>query len=247
MFYIIYLICYYYNMSINESIIKLIKKYQNNKPPLTPTRCKHYPTCSNYSIECYKKFNFFKASFLTIKRILFCTPLNKKHFDPVPLNKKEKEIYKQVDATAKLIINKYLLLQTKKYPFMEIDDYLLLIYEMTIENTLIYNINNDEYNLLNKEYLEEIGNNTYRYYLLDNYLINNINNNIIQDYPLFYHLIDNLKKMIKKNNINVKMSYKELKLYLDNYLMSDLKIKHSDTYSKYYNTEYILLKYNIKY
>ena len=50
-------------MSINESLIKLIKKYQNNKPPGTPARCVHYPTCSNYSIECYEKFNFFKATF----------------------------------------------------------------------------------------------------------------------------------------------------------------------------------------
>ena len=37
-------------MSINESLIKLIKKYQNNKPAGTPARCVHYPTCSSYSI-----------------------------------------------------------------------------------------------------------------------------------------------------------------------------------------------------
>ena len=82
------------NMSINDSLIKLIKKYQDNKPAGTPARCVHYPSCSNYSIECYKKFNFFKASFLTVKRILFCTPLNKKFYDPVPLSKEEKLIEK---------------------------------------------------------------------------------------------------------------------------------------------------------
>ena len=48
-------------MSINDSLIKLIKKYQDNKPAGTPARCVHYPSCSNYSIECYKKFNFFKS------------------------------------------------------------------------------------------------------------------------------------------------------------------------------------------
>ena len=70
--------------------IKLIEKYQsstknNNK------RCRYVPTCSEYAKECYIKFNFFKASFLTIYRILRCNPLSKGGYDPVPLTKKEKK------------------------------------------------------------------------------------------------------------------------------------------------------------
>lgn len=79
-------------MSLNKVAIKLINKYQSNKTR-TP-RCRHYPSCSNYGLECYKKFNFVKASFLTAFRIIRCNPFSKKYFDPVPLNKKEKEEYK---------------------------------------------------------------------------------------------------------------------------------------------------------
>lgn len=77
-------------MKINEQMIKLIKKYQENKEIIGSGRCKHYPTCSNYAIECYQKFGFFKATFLTIWRILRCNPWTKKVYDPVPLTKEEK-------------------------------------------------------------------------------------------------------------------------------------------------------------
>ena len=115
-------------MSINESLIKLIKKYQNNKKPCTPARCVHYPSCSNYSIECYEKFNFFKATLLTIKRILFCTPLNMKFYDPVPLTKEEKKYEKELVKEASLIEN-ILLEHYNKYPKMELVDFIKLIYQ----------------------------------------------------------------------------------------------------------------------
>ena len=50
-------------------------------------RCKFYPTCSSYGIESYKRFNFFKASFLTLWRLLRCNPWNKGGYDPVPEKK----------------------------------------------------------------------------------------------------------------------------------------------------------------
>ena len=45
-------------MSLNEWAIKCIEKYQKNKEIIGSGRCKHYPSCSNYAIGCYKKFNF---------------------------------------------------------------------------------------------------------------------------------------------------------------------------------------------
>jgi len=83
-------------MSINDFMIKLIKKYQDNKDIIGRGRCKHIPSCSNYGIECYKKFNFFKATLLTTWRILRCNPFTKKVYDPVPLSKKEKEDLKRI-------------------------------------------------------------------------------------------------------------------------------------------------------
>ena len=83
-------------MSLNKRAIKLIKHYQETKnQTIGSGRCKHYPSCSNYAIECYEKFNFVKASFLTTWRILRCNPLTHKVYDPVPLTKKEKKILKE--------------------------------------------------------------------------------------------------------------------------------------------------------
>lgn len=82
-------------MFLNQIAIKAIKKYQKNKAIIGSGRCKHYPSCSNYAIEAYQKFNFFKASFLTGWRIIRCNPLSRKVYDPVPLTKKEKELLKK--------------------------------------------------------------------------------------------------------------------------------------------------------
>ena len=65
-------------MLFNKWAIKLIKLYQKDKD--RPHRCRHLPSCSNYGLECFEKFNFIKASFLTGYRILRCNPLNHKVF-----------------------------------------------------------------------------------------------------------------------------------------------------------------------
>ncbi|MDE5715986.1 MAG: membrane protein insertion efficiency factor YidD, partial [Anaeroplasmataceae bacterium] len=67
----------------NKLPLFLIEKYQQgaNHPP----RCRFTPTCSQYAKECYQKFNFVKASFLTTKRLLKCNPLFHPGYDPVPL------------------------------------------------------------------------------------------------------------------------------------------------------------------
>lgn len=74
---------------MNKLMIKLIKLYQNSTTE-SQKRCKYHPSCSNYALEAYQKFNFFKASFLTIYRIIRCNPFSKGGYDPVPLTKKEK-------------------------------------------------------------------------------------------------------------------------------------------------------------
>lgn len=82
-------------MFLNQIAVKAIKKYQVNKDIIGRGRCRHYPTCSNYAIEAYEKFNFFKASFLTFWRILRCNPFSWKVYDPVPLTKEEKRKLKE--------------------------------------------------------------------------------------------------------------------------------------------------------
>lgn len=69
---------------MNKLMIKLIEWYQKRLSPLNQTKCRYTPTCSEYGKECYKRFNFFKATFLTVTRILRCNPLFKPRHDPVP-------------------------------------------------------------------------------------------------------------------------------------------------------------------
>lgn len=76
----------------NKLPIKIINWYQNQISPNTPPKCRFIPTCSQYAKECYQKFNFVKASFLTTKRLLKCNPFFKCGYDPVPLTKAEKKL-----------------------------------------------------------------------------------------------------------------------------------------------------------
>ena len=73
-------------------IIKLIKVYQFLISPLLGDSCRYLPTCSNYSIEAFKSFGFFKGLYLSTKRVLSCHPIKflggGEGFDPV--NKKIK-------------------------------------------------------------------------------------------------------------------------------------------------------------
>lgn len=65
--------------------IKMIRFYQKYISPLKPYgTCKYYPTCSNYAIEAYQKYGFFKGTALTVWRILRCNPFSKGGYDPVP-------------------------------------------------------------------------------------------------------------------------------------------------------------------
>lgn len=74
---------------MNKIMIKLIKWYQTSISPNKPPRCRYKPSCSAYALTAYERFNFFKATFLTTKRILKCNPLFKPKYDPVPEKKRK--------------------------------------------------------------------------------------------------------------------------------------------------------------
>ena len=71
---------------MNKIVIKLIKWYQKI-PGDFHNHCKYIPSCSNYAILAYQRFNFFKATYLMIKRILKCNPFSKGGIDLVPERK----------------------------------------------------------------------------------------------------------------------------------------------------------------
>lgn len=64
--------------------ILIIKFYQRFLSPFLQGSCRHYPTCSNYSIEAIRNHGFFKGTFLSVKRILKCNPFFEGGYDPVP-------------------------------------------------------------------------------------------------------------------------------------------------------------------
>jgi len=46
--------------------------------------CRFEPSCSEYALTCYKKFNFFTATKLTFNRLINCRPFGKWGYDPAP-------------------------------------------------------------------------------------------------------------------------------------------------------------------
>ena len=70
---------------MSKIAILLIRFYQKfiSKYIFTGNNCRFYPTCSQYSIEAYKKYGFIKGTVLTTWRILRCNPFNPGGYDPL--------------------------------------------------------------------------------------------------------------------------------------------------------------------
>lgn len=64
-------------------IIFLINIYQKFSR-LTPSVCRFYPTCSEYTKQAVLKYGVLKGSWLGIKRIARCHPGNEGGYDPIP-------------------------------------------------------------------------------------------------------------------------------------------------------------------
>lgn len=66
-----------------------IRFYQRRISPLLPPSCRFYPTCSQYTYEAIQIYGVLRGSWLGLRRIVRCNPLNPGGFDPVP-QKREK-------------------------------------------------------------------------------------------------------------------------------------------------------------
>jgi putative membrane protein insertion efficiency factor len=76
---------------MNRFFIWLIKLYQKILSPHLGQNCRFYPTCSHYAVLSYKNYNFFKATYLMLWRILRCNPFSKGGEDfPPHLNQKDR-------------------------------------------------------------------------------------------------------------------------------------------------------------
>jgi len=68
---------------LNWLPIALIKLYQKTKRRKY-SKCLHHPSCSNYGILAFKKYNILKAVELTISRYRDCHPFSNRPFMDYP-------------------------------------------------------------------------------------------------------------------------------------------------------------------
>lgn len=67
---------FFINRFFNKIFINLIRLYQLILSPYLGNNCRFTPSCSNYAILVFQKYNFFKAFYLTLYRILRCNPFS---------------------------------------------------------------------------------------------------------------------------------------------------------------------------
>ncbi len=69
---------------ITNSVLKLLKLFKGFVSPYLPVSCRHMPTCSEYSYGAISKYGVIRGGYMTLKRILRCSPLGTSGYDPVP-------------------------------------------------------------------------------------------------------------------------------------------------------------------
>jgi len=61
-----------------KTILRLfIRFYQLGISPFLGSRCRFYPSCSEYALQAIEKYGVFKGCFRSLKRIVKCGPWHK--------------------------------------------------------------------------------------------------------------------------------------------------------------------------
>ena len=71
-------VSYYLGMLLRNATLLLLKVYRCCISPLSPGRCRFYPSCSQYAEQLIKthKLPYYKVLGLVVGRILKCHPLH---------------------------------------------------------------------------------------------------------------------------------------------------------------------------
>ena len=62
----------------------IIKLYKLTLSKILPPCCRFYPTCSEYGMTAIRRFGAVRGGYLTLWRIIRCTPFFNGGADPVP-------------------------------------------------------------------------------------------------------------------------------------------------------------------
>ena len=69
---------------IVKAAVTAVRAYQVLLSPILPRSCRFVPTCSDYTLEAFKRYGILRGSLLAVKRILRCHPLGGSGLDQVP-------------------------------------------------------------------------------------------------------------------------------------------------------------------
>jgi putative membrane protein insertion efficiency factor len=71
-------------LSARKIVLWIIRGYQLLLSPMLGPRCRFYPSCSCYAHTAIERYGVLRGSWLGLRRLLRCHPLNKGGYDPVP-------------------------------------------------------------------------------------------------------------------------------------------------------------------
>lgn len=70
---------------MKKAVVSCIRFYRSKLSRLKGRPCcKYYPTCSEYALKAFETHGFFRASFMSLWRILRCNPWSMGGVDYVP-------------------------------------------------------------------------------------------------------------------------------------------------------------------
>jgi putative membrane protein insertion efficiency factor len=69
--------------SIKAVLVLPIRLYQRVISPAVGSRCKYYPSCSEYAAQAISRFGILRGLVLAGWRLLRCNPFSHGGFDPV--------------------------------------------------------------------------------------------------------------------------------------------------------------------
>jgi uncharacterized protein len=70
--------------AIRHLLVGAIRAYQYAISPLLGSRCRFYPSCSQYALEAVTRFGVARGAWLAVRRLSRCHPWHPGGYDPVP-------------------------------------------------------------------------------------------------------------------------------------------------------------------